>query len=531
LKELDDEVVRLKERIRQSQEQLKDATNERMARITGADLEQLQKVAKVQGFNATTRRGSDLREVGEDGDLEDDGEEWCDSSRASSKSIRMGGVQSSEKRGSLGDEDGDGDDDFKEQMDKFTSIRKSSTQSTPDMEQTNSERYKAEVLSPLLLHRRAESSFREAKQCHETAVSHMRSEIAALERRIAKQQLWLNQIDDMVLKVEIEKVSSTVRLQSATKRADGLSQDLCKAYEHMSRLLRERLEVEGMAAQNDALVGYLNLIRTADVQNEANFIENKTELKKLLDICKTFRECQERYNKVMEEVRQKENLTKAITTEVEKLLTYNEELQKLWIMVPASLKESIFRRRGTVVKTVSNIFPQQDGNRELALESMHPATVLNTISSSLSRIDTEEKHYASLLADIREQTDPLLNMDPTGGTMITFRKGERVSIVADDMKKRTAGVVLEPNLPGAAVKVQMADGSVERFMEHELRQLTDLREAFKPNLTEFCLPPPERIEDLAMADAMGHIRSSRRRGIKTVQTLDRDAMVRKLSEH
>merc|ERR1712061_371141 len=143
------------------------------------------------------------------------------------------------------------------------------------------------------------------------------------------------------------------------------------------------------------------MLRAADVQNENHFVENKAELKKLLGVCKQFRESQERYNRIMEQVRNKEDETKSIITEVDKLRVFNEELQKLWIMVPASLKESVFRRKGTIK---GNLVSQQD------MASMHPATLLNTIASHLSRITTEEQHYANLLAEIREQTDPLLNM-------------------------------------------------------------------------------------------------------------------------
>ena len=42
--------------------------------------------------------------------------------------------------------------------------------------------------------------------------------------------------------------------------------------------------------------------------------------------------------------------------------------------------------------------------------SATPPLVLAHISEQ-SRITTEEQHYANLLAEIREQTEPLLNMD------------------------------------------------------------------------------------------------------------------------
>jgi len=310
----------------------------------------------------------------------------------------------------------------------------------------------------------------------------MRTEIAALERRIAKQQLWLHQVDDQVLKVEIERMSSQVRLESAVKRSESLSVDLSKAYEHMARLMRDRLQVEGMSAQNDALVGYLDMLRTADVENEENFVENKTELRKLLGVCKEFRETQERYNRIMEQVQEKETRTKAIIAEVNKLRGFNEELQKLWIMVPASLKESVFRRKGTIK---GNIVSQQD------MASMHPATLLNTIASHLSRITTEEQHYVNLLAEIREQTEPLLNMDPYAVGLL--KPDDRVTIVAEGQPGESA-VVLDPNFSGA-VKVQMDDGTTRSYMEHELSKVaSDAVEKCRPELPKFSMPATEEEE-------------------------------------
>merc|ERR1711972_508524 len=99
-------------------------------------------------------------------------------------------------------------------------------------------------------------------------------------------------------------------------------------------------------------------------------------------------------------------------------------------MVPATLKESVFRRKGTVKGSPS----QQD------MASMHPATLLNTIASHLSRITTEEKHYVDLLAEIREQTDPLLNMDPYAVGLL--RADDRVTVVAEGHNGEI-GVVLD----------------------------------------------------------------------------------------
>merc|ERR1719456_926146 len=144
--------------------------------------------------------------------------------------------------------------------------------------QSADKRYQDEVLMPLLVRRRAEARFKEASYVHENSINQMKAELQEIERRTVKQQNWMKQVDAQVLKVELTKATYQVRLESARKRVMTLGENLSTAYENMTILLEERLEVEDIAAKNDALVWYMHLLGVSDADNAANFMDNKTDL-------------------------------------------------------------------------------------------------------------------------------------------------------------------------------------------------------------------------------------------------------------
>merc|ERR1712110_838373 len=101
-----------------------------------------------------------------------------------------------------------------------------------------------------------------------------------------RQQMWMKQVDEQILKAEITKAKYGIRLSTAQQRVKSLGEDLSQAYENTTKLLEERLGVEDISARNDALILYLNVIGHADIANAADFTQNKEELSTLLDACR-----------------------------------------------------------------------------------------------------------------------------------------------------------------------------------------------------------------------------------------------------
>merc|ERR1712187_777101 len=103
------------------------------------------------------------------------------------------------------------------------------------------------------------------------------------------------------------------------QRVSVLGNDLSQAYEIMSKLLEERMGVEDQSARNDALVTYLNVIGRADLRNEASFTMNRTEVLALLERCEKSQERKARFDEVMDQVRNRQQLTSDIIRQAEKL--------------------------------------------------------------------------------------------------------------------------------------------------------------------------------------------------------------------
>mmetsp|Transcript_119299 Transcript_119299/g.337467 ORF Transcript_119299/g.337467 Transcript_119299/m.337467 type:complete len:476 (-) Transcript_119299:2-1429(-) len=261
-----------------------------------------------------------------------------------------------------------------------------------------------EMVPPLLQRRRAEARYREAASCHGSIITHMQNEIAALTRRIHKQKVWMRHVEDQVLKAEMAKTRYQVRLDSARLRSKTLAQDLSKAYVDMARLMKDRMDVEGVSAQNDALLLYTDHVRKADEKNEANFIENREMLMSLQEVCKrahaTRRDCE----KVMDEVREKENITREIIENAETLACVTDQLQKLWIAVPANIKGWAFTQNAG-----SDVPVDLDGKTSSAV---HPSVALRTIRNATIHILESQQHYQKLLAEASaKQIELLGDMD------------------------------------------------------------------------------------------------------------------------
>lgn len=294
--------------------------------------------------------------------------------------------------------------------------------------------YNQEVLSPLLQRRRAEARFKEATLCHENTVIHMKNELQVIERRMHKQQVWMKHVDSQVLKTEIAKARYQVRLDNAERRTKQLGKDLSNAYEDMTHLLKERLDVEGIAAHNDALVNYIDHIGKADKSNAENFIENRVELTELLEVCRKSHETRRTFEAIMEEVSDKEMLTSEVLEHTETLTSLNEQLHKLWVAVPATLKESAFRQ--TTSRYLRN-GADGDGQKENS-QCVHPTTALQNIAQAAGQISQSCRHYTDMLSQARERETEIMGVnDGPEGNLISKALDEILYSGNDDASALT----------------------------------------------------------------------------------------------
>eukprot|EP00929_Paragymnodinium_shiwhaense_P014927 TRINITY_DN122917_c0_g1_i1.p1 TRINITY_DN122917_c0_g1~~TRINITY_DN122917_c0_g1_i1.p1 ORF type:complete len:561 (-),score=136.01 TRINITY_DN122917_c0_g1_i1:310-1992(-) len=278
--------------------------------------------------------------------------------------------------------------------------------------------YNQEVLSPLLNKRRAEARYREATLCHESILTHLRNEITVVQRRMHRQQVWMKKVQTEVLKAEIAKAKYQVRLESSEKRNSALGKDLSRAYEEMTRLLKDRLDVEGIAAQSDALQDYISHINQADQQNDVTFVHNSDPLRKLLTICHKGHHARRMYAEEIATVTTMSRLSNEVVEHAETLQALNEQLQRLWIAMPAALKESVFSRTATLAhsntgdltrsSTMSPLTRQEsllDGVHKQVV--LHPATALTRIQVGSSAISDRLTSVGLQLDEAKDRHDEL----------------------------------------------------------------------------------------------------------------------------
>lgn len=256
-----------------------------------------------------------------------------------------------------------------------------------------------------LQRRRLEARFQEAVLVHDNAIAHLRSELEDVELRLHKQEVWKKNISSQVLKAAIAKTQYQIRLSSAERRAQRISMELSRAYDDIARLVDERVASEGRATHNDALVRYLDHIGRNDRNNEESFIHNRAELADLLQVCQRNQETQSKLDMIAEEAKDKQHRTSQIIDCTKELLEIAEQLQKLWIAVPASLKELAFHKQGKrILKNTPFRRKSSDGNEDYARidtdvqsQHVHPATALHSVQSSVQIIAEHCNGYKNVV--------------------------------------------------------------------------------------------------------------------------------------
>lgn len=271
-----------------------------------------------------------------------------------------------------------------------------------------SKRYEDEVLMPLLVRRRAEARFKEASFVHENSINQMKAELQEIERRTVKQQNWMKQVDAQVLKVELTKASYQVRLESARKRVATLGSDLSLAYENMTALLEERLEVEDLAAKNDALVWYLHTLGLSDQENASAFIDNKKDLLFLNERSAKLRSKRLQLDNLLEQVRCTQLLATDIVKHSEELAFLSEQLHALWNLVPVEWKDSVFK---SVQKGLTSPL------------SMHPVNAIQALQGASSHVSSAMKSY------LRAVSEFIDNAHSTTSRRRAFKAGRVATVV------------------------------------------------------------------------------------------------------
>lgn len=249
---------------------------------------------------------------------------------------------------------------------------------------TNWRSYSKELTSPILTRRRAEAKFREACLAHESNMNQMRSEYAELERRLRKQQTWMQSVDKQILQAEVSKARYSIRLEKAERRVKSLSEDLSKAYDVVVNLLEERLRVEDTRARNEALVAYLNVLGRAELKNERHFMENRSELSTLLECCRRSHACQARLDALVEETHGKQQLVSDLLQRCDQVLCLNGDFQSQWTKIPAALKETVFRLPETRTED----------------KFVHPVSAMQAIHDIITGIMVSLNAYTGKLANV-----------------------------------------------------------------------------------------------------------------------------------
>jgi hypothetical protein len=248
-------------------------------------------------------------------------------------------------------------------------------------------KYQDEVLLPLLVRRRAEARFKEATVVHESSLHQMKAEAQEIERRTVKQQNWMKSVDAQVLKVELTKATYQVRLDCARKRVATLGEDLSKAYENMAELLQKRLEVENLAAVNDALIWYLHFLGETDTENKEHFINNKEDLLHLKGHSQRLRDRCSYLDDILEQVRSTQCLASDIVKNGEELSHICEQLNQVWNLVPIEWKDSVVK---SVQKGLSSPL------------SMHPVNAIQALQGASSHIGNAMKSYLRSVTEFVE---------------------------------------------------------------------------------------------------------------------------------
>lgn len=267
-------------------------------------------------------------------------------------------------------------------------------------------------VEPNLKDRQAEARCQAANTAHEDCLNQMKAELQELERRMQKQQNWMKNIDEEVLKAEVQKAAYSVRLHSAECRIASLGAELSKAYDNMGWLLETHQKVGKHAARNDALVAYSDALGHVDAENAANFIENRVELLALMERYQKAHECASRLDGLMEQVQTSQQLVSDVMKRADELHRHGGHLQNFWLAVPSDVKEFVFQRapqpsRSSTTTSLTALV--DDGaishSRQEKPLTAHPATSAQTLQSTSGYIVSSLKSHARTLADIAPNSE------------------------------------------------------------------------------------------------------------------------------
>lgn len=240
-------------------------------------------------------------------------------------------------------------------------------------------------VSPAKHRRMVEAKYREASCINESSIEHMKGELAELERRLQKQDAWTKRVEGEILKAEIAKARHLVRLEHSEKRCETLGQDLSKAYEQMSRLLDARMEVETMAAKNDALASYLTGLNRENRRSGDDFVDNKTTLFELLRRRIKAQECRATLSDTVGQVRDQMELSDTVSVHSAELMKLTDQLQQLWKVVealrgvaggPKTARQPEIRRAETCLPPTTAMHTVATAARTLALTQREHARVM-----------------------------------------------------------------------------------------------------------------------------------------------------------
>jgi hypothetical protein len=217
-----------------------------------------------------------------------------------------------------------------------------------------------------------------------------------LERRMDKHANWMQEVRAQMLEAEITRSAYNIRVTTSEQRCAQLGKDLGNAYRHITELLGSRIEVEGIAAHNDALIMYLNDVRRMDENNDENFIDNREALTSVLNICDKTRNQKMLLDELVAEADTKYQLCNGIWETGERLIQFNEQLRMLWIGIPGHIKEQIYSPFGgsegpralasSVYRATARHRADDDGHEHGSAPPTHPSSASQAIQANVGEI-------------------------------------------------------------------------------------------------------------------------------------------------
>jgi len=198
-------------------------------------------------------------------------------------------------------------------------------------------------------------------------------------RRMHKQELWIQDIKEQILQAEVAKSQYKIRAELAESRIVHLGAGIQQAYAHTKNLFEERLNVEGEAIRNDALVSYLGDLYNADADGGASFQDSHREIRALMERFLWKTKCSADLDRAKEAVQHKQQLLQDLLRHAQELQTVIDNLKAAWIRLPAIAKENISHKAHTGT-------------------TMPPAAALQLMATSCQALITGQQQYSAVLA-------------------------------------------------------------------------------------------------------------------------------------